>query len=176
VIPLPDPPLSGGELRLRPWSPEEAPALVAAWTDPEVAQWTTVPSTCDEAFARRWIEGDEHRRSHDLSLDLVVDVGGNVVGEVGLSALDLAIGRADIGWWIAADHRRRRYAVRAVRLLAEWAVADGLLHTLVARCHPENPGSSAVAQLAGFSERTAAPIGSRVWVFRRDDPGGTLPA
>jgi len=175
-IPLPAPPLSEGVLRLRPWSLDEAPALVAAWADPEVARWTSVPSRCDEAFARHWIEGDEQRRAGGLSLDLVIDVGGQVVGEVGLSGLDALAGRADIGWWIAADHRRRRYAVRAVRLVASWAVELALVEALVARCHPDNPGSSAVAELAGFVERTPAADGTRMWRYSRPDRGGTLPA
>ena len=172
---LPDPPLSEGVLRLRPWSVEEAPALVAAWADPEVARWTSVPPRCDEAFARHWIEGDEQRRASRLSLDLVVDVGGQLVGEVGLSAIDELAGRADIGWWIAAHHRRQRYAVRAVRLVAAWAVEVQLVDTLVARCHPENPGSSAVAELAGFAEQAPDPDGTRIWVFRRPGAGGTVP-
>jgi RimJ/RimL family protein N-acetyltransferase len=165
TILLPDPPLSQGVLRLRPWSVDEAPALVAAWADPEVARWTSVPRRCDEAFARRWIEGDEQRRASGLSLDLVVDVGGEVVGEVGLSAIDELAGRADIGWWIASDHRRQRYAVRAVRLMADWVVQVGLVEALVARCHPENPASSAVAELAGFVERPPAGDGTRLWRY-----------
>ncbi|HJR25776.1 MAG TPA: GNAT family N-acetyltransferase [Acidimicrobiales bacterium] len=176
TIPLPDPPLSEGVLRLRPWCLEESPALVAAWTDPEVARWTSVPPRCDDAFARRWIEGDEQRREQGLSLDLVVDVGGEVVGEVGLSAIDALAGRADIGWWIAADHRRQRYAVRAVRLLADWAVETGLVEALVAHCHPDNPASSAVAERAGFVERAAGVDGTRLWRFSRLGRGGTLPA
>ena len=175
-IPLPDPPLSEGVLRLRPWCVDEAPALVAAWADPEVARWTSVPTRCDEAFARHWIEGDEQRRAQGLSLDLVVDVGGQVVGEVGLSAIDAQAGRADIGWWIAADHRRQRYAVRAVRLLADWAVEVGLVEALVAHCHPDNPASSAVAERAGFVERPAGGDGTRLWRFSRLGRGGTLPA
>jgi RimJ/RimL family protein N-acetyltransferase len=140
---------------------------VAAWADPEVARWTRVPPRCDEAFARHWIEGDDQRRAAGLSLDLVVDVGGQVVGEVGLSAIDAQAGRADIGWWIAADHRRQRYAVRAVRLVAAWAVEVALVEALVARCHPDNPGSSAVAERAGFTERPVAPDGTRLWRYSR---------
>ena len=173
-IPLPDPPLSEGVLRLRPWSLEEAPALVAAWADPEVARWTNVPNRCDEAFARHWIEGDEQRREGGLALDLVVDVGGQVVGEVGLSSIDPQAGRAEIGWWIAADHRRQRYAVRAVRLVADWAVGAQLVEALVARCHPENPAASAVAERAGFVERDGVD-GMRVWRFSVARGGGTLP-
>ncbi len=173
---LPDPPLSEGVLRLRPWSADEAPALVAAWGDPEVARWTSVPANCDEAAARRWIEGDEARRARRVSLDLVIDVGGEVVGEVGLSAFDAPAARAEIGWWIGADHRRRRYAVRAVRLMADWAVGTDLVAALVARCHPDNPGASAVAEAARFVERSPAADGTRIWRFSVADRGGTLPA
>ena len=44
-LPLPDPPLAGDRFHLRPWVPADAPALAAAWVDPEVARWTGVSGT-----------------------------------------------------------------------------------------------------------------------------------
>ena len=63
---------------------------MAAWADPEIQRWTGVPERRDLAAAERWIAGDEARRERWLSLDLVVDLGGAVAGEVGLSAFDRA--------------------------------------------------------------------------------------
>ena len=58
MIPLPDPPLRSGDLLLRPWRLDDAPALVAAWADPEIQRWTGVPTRRDLAAAERWIAGD----------------------------------------------------------------------------------------------------------------------
>jgi RimJ/RimL family protein N-acetyltransferase len=133
---------------LRPWRLEDAPALVAAWADPEVQRWTGVPEQRDLAAAERWIAGDAQRRRRWLSLDLVVERGGVVAGEVGLSSIERQTGTAEIGWWTAPAHRRRGVASTAVELVARWAETElGL--DLHARCDPANPASAAVARRAG---------------------------
>jgi RimJ/RimL family protein N-acetyltransferase len=148
VIPLPDPPLRSGDLVLRPWRLDDAPALVDAWADPEIQRWTAVPTRRDVEHAERWISGDEERRRRDLSLDLVVERHGEVVGEVGLSSIDRSAGTAEIGWWTAVGHRRQGIASSAAGLLVAWA-SSTLGLALVARCDDANPGSVAVAQRAG---------------------------
>jgi RimJ/RimL family protein N-acetyltransferase len=148
VIPLPDPPLRSGDLALRPWRLDDAPALVEAWADPDLQRWTGVPVERDLAHAERWIAGDEERRRRDLSLDLVVDRGGEVAGEVGLSAIDRRARTAEIGWWTAAAHRRQGIAMAAASLLVTWT-RETLGLTCIARCDAGNPGSVAVAQRAG---------------------------
>jgi RimJ/RimL family protein N-acetyltransferase len=163
ALPIPDPPLVDADLLLRPWGPADAPVLAAAWADPEVARWTGVPTRHDEAAARRWIEGDEARRQRGLSLDLVIDLAGVVVGEVGLTAFDAAAGEAEVGWWLGAPHRGRGYASRSVRLLADWAVDELAVDRLVARCHRANPASGAVARRAGFVGPEPAPDHVDVW-------------
>jgi RimJ/RimL family protein N-acetyltransferase len=150
ALPIPDPPLVDDELLLRPWRMADAPVLVAAWADPDVARWTGVPEARDLTAAERWIAGDARRRQHGLSLDLVLDVRGDVVGEVGLTAFDTATGEAEVGWWLGPGHRGVGYASRAVRLLTEWAVDELSVEHLVARCHRANPASGAVARRAGF--------------------------
>lgn len=172
AIPLPDPPLVDREVTLRPWRGADAPSLVQAWLDPEIARWTSVPTRADLAYATKWIDGDVARRARGLALDLVIDVEGAVAGEIGLSDFDPAAGTAEIGWWTAASHRRRGLAARSVRLVASWATAELCIDTATARCDPTNPGSGAVARAAGF-----APLDrGDVWVFAADGQRGTMPS
>ena len=128
------------------------PALVAAWSDPEIARWTGVPPRHDLAAAERWIAGDVARRQRGLSLDLVITLGSTqvVVGEVGLTAFDSVACTAEIGWWLAGGHRGQGHASRAVSLFTDWAVQELAVERLVARCHRANPASAAVARRAGF--------------------------
>lgn len=150
MIPLPDPPLRSGELVLRPWRPDDAPALVAAWADPEIQRWTAVPPVADGAYAARWIAGWEARRRAGLSLDLVVDVAGEVAGEVGLSSRDLDAATVALGWWVAPTLRGRGFATAAVGLVAEWCRAElGLEPRAVV--DPANRASAAVALAAGLA-------------------------
>jgi RimJ/RimL family protein N-acetyltransferase len=194
-IPLPDPPLGDGVVRLRPWRPGDVDALVAAWADPEIACWTGVPPRRDRAYADRWIAGEAHRRAEGLALDLVVELEGVLAGEVGLAGFDRRSHTAEIGWWVAADHRGRGIATRAVSLLASWTLDELCTEVLVARCAAGNPASAGVARAAGFKPSTpqitnpsAKPVtndGFRLpvdagsvesWTFGGTAGGGTVPS
>lgn len=148
-LPLPDPPLADGVVRLRPWLVADAAALAAAWADPEVQRWTAVPPRRSEADAARWIAGDAERRRCGLALDLVVSpadpLDGTVLGEVGLGPIDWGAGRANLGWWVAAPARGRGVASRAAALLAAWTVATLGLAVDV-DVDPANPASAKVAR------------------------------
>ena len=149
---LPQPPLGDGVVRLRPWQAADAPALVAAWSDPAVVRWSAPPSARSLVDARRWIDGTPRLRERGLSLDLVIaGIGARpeVLGEVGLANFD-DDGGAEIGFWIGAGHRGKGHATRAVRLLATWAVHHLGLRRVVAEVDPANGASVGVARRAGF--------------------------
>lgn len=150
-LPLPDPPLVDGSLVLRAWSAADAVALAAAWADPDIIRWTGVPERCDATAAALWIAGEADRRARGLALDLVIDIDGEVRGEVGLARLDPQRRTADMGWWVDPAHRGQGLAARAARLLAQWALSELVVDSLTARCHPDNPASGAVARGVGFS-------------------------
>ena len=124
MIPLPDPPLSDGVVRLRPWGAPDVGALVAAWADPEIQRWTRVPELRGPDDALRWIASEQLRRDRGLALDLVIspaDPGDStVLGEVGVVPLAGGPSRAELGWWVGPDHRRQGIATRAVGLFAGW--------------------------------------------------------
>jgi RimJ/RimL family protein N-acetyltransferase len=141
---------------LRPWAPDDAGALAAAWADPDIARWTAVPADRSLAAAAAWIAGWDERRRRGLALDLVVvEVGdeGTVLGEVGASFVTRP---PEVGWWLMATARGRGLATRAVRLFADQLLAAGAASELVADVDPANPASLAVALAAGFT-RTATP-------------------
>jgi RimJ/RimL family protein N-acetyltransferase len=178
---LPDPPLSAGAIRLRPWAEEDAPALAAAWSDPEVARWTGVPDPADEAAARRWIAGTPQLRARGLSIDLVVEQAGAVVGEVGLvPRAPRGTGPAayELGWWVGPAWRGEGLASAAVRRLADWALDPAGLggHEVAAVCAVANPAAGAVARQGGLEPTDhPAPEGHVVWLRAGPAPApGTL--
>ncbi len=157
-LPIPDPPLTDGVVRLRPWSADDADVLAAAWADPEIQRWTAVPppERRSETDARRWIAGEALRRERNVALDLAIapaDVADRtVLGEVGLVVLAGGPGRAEVGWWVGPLHRRRGIASRAVALFAAWA-REELGFELFADVDPDNPPSVWVAEKAGLRLR-----------------------
>ncbi|HEX6420821.1 MAG TPA: GNAT family N-acetyltransferase [Acidimicrobiales bacterium] len=170
---LPDPPLSDrvAGIALRPWrpAPGDVAALVAAWSDPEIAARTRVPDDRSPAAAARWIRGEPARRGAGLCLDLVVaplqgggTAGDAVLGEVGLRNVQARPGRAEVGWWIAPAARGRGLATAAVDLLAGWALAVLGLDQVWARVGHGNPAAARVAAGAGFA-RLGDAAGATVW-------------
>jgi RimJ/RimL family protein N-acetyltransferase len=142
-------------VRLRRWRdhPADVDALVAAWSDPSVVRASPVPADASPDGARRWIRGESQRRDRGLALDLVIGplCGDLVWGEVGLRGFDMAVGRAEIGWWLAPAVRGRGLASAAVGLLAAWALAPPLgLRQVWARVGLANQASARVAAAAGF--------------------------
>ena len=180
---LPVPRLAGPTTVLRPWRFSDAPALAAAWSDPEINERLSVPQRSDEAAARRWISQREQAWADGRSVDLAVadPPTGTVVGEVGLSALDPVRRAALVGWWIASGWRGRGRASEAVRLVVDWVLSDGPLEAVMAEIGPDNPASVAVARGAGL-RRVATPRrasggseGAQVLVYARtraDGPAG----
>ena len=173
-IGLPDPPLTDARagIVLRPWSTTESDvvALVAAWNDPVLAAADGVPDDVSAVSALRWIRGDARRRTAGRCLDLVISPlrplhgDDTVLGEVGLRNIDRRRRRAELSWWTAAEHRGRRLASTATRLLADWALAPGGMDLVQvwARIDAGNTASRRVAVAAGLHELGVAD-GTQVW-------------
>jgi RimJ/RimL family protein N-acetyltransferase len=121
-IPLPDPPLTDGEIRLRPWERRDVPAVTAACQDPEIPRWTVVPRNYTERHARDFIShtGGDLAAGRELAM-AVVDADDRLLGAVGMSNFDWADMKGEIGYWVAPEARRREIGSRATRRLAERA-------------------------------------------------------
>ena len=111
---------------LRPWSTADAPALVAAWADPEVARWNGVPPNPSLDVAQRWLAGASRQTTASGSIDIVsVDSDGNLQGEVGF-VIDHDRRMAEVGFWVGEAHRRSGVATRLLRAAAALAPALGI--------------------------------------------------
>jgi len=151
-IPLPDPPLTDGEIRLRPWERRDVPAVTAACQDPEIPRWTVVPHNYTERHARDFIAGagGDIAAGRELAL-AVVDADDRVLGALGVSNFDWPDLKAEIGYWMAPESRRRGIGARATRMLAVWAVTSLGLERIELLANPENDASQRLAERAGFT-------------------------
>jgi RimJ/RimL family protein N-acetyltransferase len=146
----PDPPLTDGVVALRPWSVEDAEALVAICDDPDVARFTPLASPYTEADARAWLAAEPGRRLGGDELALAIVADGAAVGSIGLrpDADDREI--VEVGYVVAAPARGRGYATRAVRLAVGWAIERWQPARMQLTTTVDNGASHRVAERSGF--------------------------
>jgi RimJ/RimL family protein N-acetyltransferase len=151
-IPLPEPPLREGNVLLRPWSLADAPAVTAACQDPEIPRWTIVPFDYTERDAIEFLGGLDADQAAGRQLSLaIVDPDDVLLGAIGMSNFDWPDLKAEIGYWVAREARRRGVGARALRLLSRWAIEELGLERIELPANPRNAASLALARRAGFT-------------------------
>ncbi|MEV0157384.1 GNAT family N-acetyltransferase [Micromonospora sp. NPDC050686] len=141
--------LTAPGLALRPWRPADAPAVLAAVTDPAIAQWNPQDVT-DEAGAVEWIR---HRTDWSagtaISLAVTDAADGALLGGIALHRIRGE--DAEIGYWTAAPARGRNVAARAVTALTGWGFTRLGLHRVELLHAVPNVASCRVAERAGYA-------------------------
>ena len=152
-IPLPDPPLTDGEIALRPWREDDLAAMTAALQDPEIPRWTTIPSPYVERDAREYLSRaePERRAGRELGLAVADAASDAVVGGCGLSRFEWPELKCEIGYWVAREARGRSVGTRAVRLLSRWALGPLGIERLELLADPRNEPSNRLATSVGFT-------------------------
>ncbi|WP_043776286.1 GNAT family N-acetyltransferase [Amycolatopsis rifamycinica] len=138
-------------LRLRPWRPDDLPALVAAHRDP-VLRRRLIASPADEAEARQWLDAQAAGWKSATRFGFaVVAEDGTILGHVGMKVV--AAGVAEAGYWTAAQARGQGIATRALETASQWALGAQTLVRLTRLdlLHAEdNPASCRVAEKCGY--------------------------
>jgi len=154
--------------QLRPWASSDAPRLIEAWTDADIARWNGVPADTTLGAGERWISGVAARLAGRLSVDWVIETPQlGVIGEVGLSGFSEAHSGALIGYWLLPQARGKGLAAKSVRACTEWAHNDLALDSIIARCDPANSASHAVANAAGYRLEATDKSGEQLWRSQR---------
>lgn len=170
-------PIDAG-LALRPWTAADAPAVIAAYTDPDIRYWhaRTVDSEAEaRALIERWRSAWDAesganwavvRAAAAVPSEVVAaagrmgdgfgggagsPVGDVVLGRVALRVIDTEQGRAECTYWIRPGARGGGVATRALSALAAWAFDDAGFHRLFLVHSTANEPSCRVATKAGFA-------------------------
>jgi RimJ/RimL family protein N-acetyltransferase len=145
--------VSDGEVRVRPRTEADIPAIVDACRDPEIARWTRVPENYTEADARSWYDEASRDQADGTGLALlVVDAGDDrLLGSIGLHEPHYEERRCEIGYWLARKARGRGYMARAVRLFCAWIFDSLAMDRVTIISQPGNRASQRVAENAGFT-------------------------
>jgi RimJ/RimL family protein N-acetyltransferase len=186
-LPAVAPVLHSEGLLLRPWTFDDADAVLLLAHDAESRRWSpSMREVSGHEDAVRWIERRLARRT---DWAVCVAATGVLAGQVGLHHHDQDDRSAEIGYGVSAAFRRQGVGGRAVRAAVAYAFAaspDGLLLNRVVLQHGVgNPASCRIAWANGFAYEGQ----SRQAIARGDggfddihlharlaaDPGGPLP-
>ena len=143
--------LTGDGLRLRPWTDDDAGAVLAGLSDHEVARWNPRLPLRDLAAARGWIAGRSERWADGRAASWAVEEEGVVVGSVSLREVNQVDRWATASYWTLPAARGRGVAPRALGLAAAYAVEGLGLHRVQLQHVLENTASCRVATKAGFA-------------------------
>jgi RimJ/RimL family protein N-acetyltransferase/ADP-ribose pyrophosphatase YjhB (NUDIX family) len=147
--PQAQPTLTDGVVTLRPWRDDDVDAAVAGH-DQVIADWFGFPEVRPtreeqvEAIAR-WRQGWAEDRA---TVNFLVEAEGTIVGNVEVRTKSDLIG--ELSWVLYAGHRGRGYAVRAVRVLIDWAFEELGLVRIEAYVNNDNEASKRVATRSGL--------------------------
>ena len=174
MAPFPLPDIDG----LRPWRADDAPALVEPRGPiPTSRRGAGCPTTPGPARAEAWIAGWEDRRRAGTALDLVVEQGGAVVGEVGLAPFRGTVTDVvELGWWVLPAHRGSGVATAAVGAVVSWAGEALAGRRLVARIRPGHTPSERVATAAGLVRAGRLDATHDLWKVPGNGPGSAAGA
>ncbi|MFT4246022.1 MAG: GNAT family N-acetyltransferase [Micrococcaceae bacterium] len=149
-IPSTQPILSGENLVLRPWKPEDATQLAKICRNPEIARYTAVPENYTLEMGKEFIADSIAGYPNNAIRYCITDVENEIVGSISLERLSLLDCRAEIGYLVAEGHRGKGIAVEATRILTsivhQWGFSRVELLTAV-----ENLASQKVAEKSGFT-------------------------
>ena len=142
---------AGGGVLLRPWSLDDAPAVMDAYQDEAIQRWhvmraDSLPET------REWIAGWQGGWAAETNaIWAVADAdSGTLLGRAGLKHLKFSDGTADVAYWTVPAARGRGVAPRAVNAMACWAFEAGF-HRLDLEHAVANTASCRVAEKTGFA-------------------------
>lgn len=148
-------PAASDRFVLRPWRPDDADALFAIRSRPEVARWMedTTPwtdrSQAEETIAR-WT--DLLGAEDGLGVWAIVPVGADEpVGSVSLKPLPNGDGEVEIGWQLHPDAWGHGYAREAAALVLAHGFALGLPRVW-AVMWPGNEPSARVCRAIGMAD------------------------
>lgn len=140
---------AGAGIVLRPWTDDDAAAVVEAFDDPAIRFWH-FRSMASLAEARRWVTLWQVAWQAETDAAFAVVDRDGLAGSVALRDVLLAGGLAQVSYWTLPRARGRGVAAAAADRLARFAFDDVGLVRLELMHSTVNAASCRVAAKAGF--------------------------
>ncbi|MBM4444307.1 MAG: GNAT family N-acetyltransferase [Chloroflexi bacterium] len=136
---------------LRPYRKGDEHSIVENINNPKISRATlTIPYPYTIADALSWIDQNlkAARKRKKTEINLAIDMGGQVIGGIGLSKMDGH--QAEIGYWLAERYWGQGITTSAVEALSAYALNDLRLARVYAYVFSSNKASARVLEKAGY--------------------------
>ena len=135
---------------LRPWTPDDAPIILAASAEPMMDRQFTAQID-SLAAAEEWIALLASHRTDDSTYAFAVLHEGVPVGNVAVSSVERRHLTGWVSYWMREEARGKGLATRACRAVSEFAFSELGLFRLEIAHRLDNPASCRVATGAGYA-------------------------
>ncbi len=148
---MPIPTLQTAQLRLRPFTLDDAPVVQRLAGAPEVASTTlNIPHPYEDGMAEDWIRSHEAAWNAKQRVTLAMtSEGDGVVGAISLH-LNSTHRRGELGYWVGLQYWNRGYATEASTALLDLGFDVLGLNRIQAQHITRNPASGRVLQKVGM--------------------------
>jgi RimJ/RimL family protein N-acetyltransferase len=158
-------------LILRQPTGDDVFAIAALARRREIADTTiSIPHPYTEQHAQEWVRAHQ---GDPLTIGKIVFVitlkpAGQIIGAVGLRAIDPEHNQAELGMWVGVEHWGRGYASEAVATLLQYGFEQLRLNRIYAHHMVRNPGSGRVLEKTGFTREGVQRQRVRKWGVYED--------
>lgn len=133
---------------LRPWRGTDVPAVISAFTDPEITHWHVLRIDTPAA-AEAWLAQWRERWSAAEAAAWAITSGDTAVGQIGLRHIDLVNATVSLSYWMLPSARGQGLAPRAIATLERWCFTLGF-QRIALQHSTRNHASCRVAEKAGY--------------------------
>ncbi len=138
---------------LRLPTPDDIKWLVESCQDPQIPQWTGIPSPYTHDTASEFVNrANTWKAERALARNyLIVAADGSPVGMAGLVRVHADDRAGEVGYWLAKSSRGKGYATTATRALTAEVLRAGYLR-VIGEVVVGNPASQRVLERSGFTD------------------------
>lgn len=134
------------EIHLVPFTDEHREPFMETVRDAQVLRFTGTPDPTPEG----WYEERQHRMTTTDRANFAVLEGAEFVGFAVTGPIDREGAEAELGYAVSPWARGRGVATESLRLLTDWAFAEGIIRAQLL-ISTSNPASGRVAAKCGYT-------------------------
>ena len=140
------------EVTIRPLQHSDAAAVQRYGSDELVARTTTIPEPYPADGGETFVKEAVEARANEEAFYFAIIADGELIGVVGLRAINRQERSAECGYAIAASHWGKGITTRAVALALRYAFCELGMDVVRASCLRRNPASARVLKKNGFRD------------------------